>query len=111
MSGKLVRRAAAVRLCLCLSVNAADWLTFAHDPQRSGWASGEKDLSPETVAGLELTWKSKVKNEPRALHGTDGTARRRRRGRGLAIADGRVHAVDYSSRVYSFGLRDKQFRK
>lgn len=67
MSGKPVRRAAAVWLCLCLSVHAADWLTFAHDPQRSGWASREKDLSPETVAGLELKWKSKVKNEPKAL--------------------------------------------
>ena len=27
---------------------------------------------------------------------------------GLALADGRVYAVDHSSRVYSFGLKGQQ---
>ena len=30
-------------------LRAADWLTFGHDPQRSGWAVEEKDLSLENV--------------------------------------------------------------
>jgi outer membrane protein assembly factor BamB len=49
------------------SVLAADWLTWGHDPQRSGWAREEKTLSPENVGTLELKWKTKVHNEPRAL--------------------------------------------
>jgi len=46
---------------------AADWPTFGHDPQRSGWASEENTLAPGNVAGLELRWKAKVENEPRSL--------------------------------------------
>src|SRR2546425_7682016 len=51
----------------CTSLGAADWLTFAHDPQRSGWAFEEATLSVQNVAGLELKWKAQVKNEPRSL--------------------------------------------
>jgi PQQ-like domain len=46
---------------------AADWPTFGHDPQRSGWAPEEDTFSPGNVAGLELKWKTKVKNEPKSL--------------------------------------------
>ncbi len=49
------------------SLAAADWPTFGHDPQRSGWAFEEMTLSPANVAGLELKWKVQVKNEPRSL--------------------------------------------
>ena len=42
---------------------SADWLTFAHDPQRSGWASEELALNSKTVPGLTLLWKAKVENE------------------------------------------------
>src|SRR3989442_8650570 len=48
-------------------LRAADWLTFAHDPQRSGWAFEEATLSVQNVAGLEPKWKAQVKNEPRSL--------------------------------------------
>lgn len=41
---------------------AADWLTYGHDPQRTGWAFEETTLSPETVPNLGLKWKSKIKN-------------------------------------------------
>jgi hypothetical protein len=41
----------------------ADWLTFAHDPQRSGWAFEESTLNTKTVSGLTLLWKSKTENE------------------------------------------------
>jgi outer membrane protein assembly factor BamB len=64
-------RAITHTLCaLCLlaaPLNAADWPTFGHDPQRSGWAFDETTLSPQNVAQLELKWKAQVKNEPRSL--------------------------------------------
>ncbi len=43
--------------------STADWLTFGHDPQRSGWASEETTLTPANVSKLSLKWKSKLKNE------------------------------------------------
>ena len=46
---------------------AADWPTFGHDPQRSGWAFEESKLTPEDVSQLELKWKTQVKNEPKSL--------------------------------------------
>ncbi len=54
-------------MCVATRVVAADWPTFGHDPQRSGWASEEKSITPENVQGLELKWKTKVENEPRSL--------------------------------------------
>jgi len=39
------------------SLYAADWPTFGHDPQRSGWAIEEKQLTVENVSRLELKWK------------------------------------------------------
>jgi hypothetical protein len=32
---------------------AAEWLTFGHDPQRTGWAFGEREISPETASDLK----------------------------------------------------------
>jgi hypothetical protein len=49
------------------SVTAADWLTFAHGPQRAGWTQ-ETFLSPENVSDLELKWASQVDNVPLALN-------------------------------------------
>lgn len=45
----------------------ADWLTFAHDPQRSGWASEETILNTKTVPKLALLWKSQAENESYSL--------------------------------------------
>jgi outer membrane protein assembly factor BamB len=59
-----------ISLSLCpitTSGQSADWPTFGHDPQRSGWASEEKTLSQKNIAGLALKWKVKVENEPRSL--------------------------------------------
>ena len=56
-----------VLLLVTTSSPAADWLTFGHDPQRTGWAFEETKLSPTNVAGLELKWKAQIKNEPRSL--------------------------------------------
>jgi len=54
-------------LSLCVNVWGADWPTFGHDPQRSGWAAQEETLSVENVSGLKLLWKTQVKNEARSL--------------------------------------------
>src|SRR5262249_29157945 len=54
-------------ICLTLTpilvARAGDWTTFAHDPQRSGWAFEETTLTPDNVSHLKLKWKSKLKNE------------------------------------------------
>lgn len=65
---RLARRSAAL-LCLlmCATGWSADWPTFGHDPQRSGWAVGEDSLNVQNVAGLKLLWKTRIKNEPRSL--------------------------------------------
>src|SRR5437868_13599511 len=46
---------------------AGDWLTFAHDPQRTGWAFEETTLAPDNVSNLSLKWKTKLRNEPYSL--------------------------------------------
>jgi hypothetical protein len=45
----------------------ADWLTFAHDLQRTGWPPEQTDLNPENVSGMSLLWKSKLDVEPFSL--------------------------------------------
>src|SRR5262249_4758510 len=45
----------------------ADWLTFGHDPRRSGWAPEETALNPKAVGGLKLKWKVAVNNRPYSL--------------------------------------------
>jgi outer membrane protein assembly factor BamB len=54
-------------LFLGSSGQAADWLTFGHDPQRSGWADQEDVLSAGNVSGMKLLWKTPIKNEARSL--------------------------------------------
>ena len=48
---------------LPIAAQAADWLTFAHDPQRTGWAAEEPAFSVKTVPSLTLLWKTKVGND------------------------------------------------
>lgn len=50
------------------SVAAASWLTFGGGPQRDGWAKDETAISPETVPKLQLLWKLKLENAPKALN-------------------------------------------
>ena len=54
-------------LLLGATGSGADWPTFGHDPQRSGWAIQEDSLNVKNVSGLKLLWKAQVKNEPRSL--------------------------------------------
>lgn len=51
----------------CAAVLPADWLTFDHDPQRTGWAWQETTLTPESVPNLELKWSTQLDNTALAL--------------------------------------------
>jgi len=50
-------------LLLAAVAQAADWPTFGHDPQRSGWAAEETTLSAANVSKLGLQWKAKLDNK------------------------------------------------
>ena len=52
---------------VAMSAYAGDWLTYGHDPQRTGWAFEETKLTPENAGKLGLAWKTKLKNEPYSL--------------------------------------------
>jgi hypothetical protein len=45
----------------------AQWPTFGADPQRTGWARGEKILNKDNAATLELKWKIQLDNVPKEL--------------------------------------------
>jgi outer membrane protein assembly factor BamB len=45
----------------------ADWTTFGHDPQRSGWAFEETTIKPENVSTMALKWNAKVPSESYSL--------------------------------------------
>jgi outer membrane protein assembly factor BamB len=47
----------------------ADWLTDGGNVQRTAWQKDEKVLSPDSVKGMKLLWKTKLPdNEPRQMH-------------------------------------------
>src|SRR4051812_35205227 len=46
----------------------ADWVTFAGNPQRTGWAKDESTLSRDNVKGLKLEWKAKLDNVSKELN-------------------------------------------
>ena len=46
----------------------ADWATFGHDPQRTGWAFEETRISPDSVSQMKLVWKTKLEAEPYSLY-------------------------------------------
>jgi outer membrane protein assembly factor BamB len=54
-------------VCLSTALAAADWPTFGHDPQRSGWASEEDSLNPQNASRLRLLWKATLTNAPKSL--------------------------------------------
>lgn len=53
-------------LLLCASCSA-DWLTFNHDQQRTGYNPSENQLSPANVSQLSLLWQIQLDNVPLAL--------------------------------------------
>ena len=44
---------------------ASEWLSFGHDPQRSGWNSAETTLSPANVGRLKLLWSTQLPTMPK----------------------------------------------
>ncbi len=52
-----------------LAAQRAQWLTFGHDPQRSGWTREETAFTPQSVPRLTLLWKAQLANQPRSLNG------------------------------------------
>jgi len=57
----------SLALAFTVFTPAADWTTFGHDPQRTGWASEETTLTPANVSTLTLKWKAKLPNESYSL--------------------------------------------
>src|SRR5579871_5762238 len=59
-------------LCLACGVigplHASDWFTFGGNPQRTGWAQGEKDIDRKNVKNLTQLWKASLENDPRELN-------------------------------------------
>lgn len=45
------------------------WLTFGHDPQRSGWAGDEHAFTPSNAGRLHLAWQAALPNQPLSLTG------------------------------------------
>ena len=46
----------------------ATWITFGGDPQRTGWAKTETELTKENVKGLKVEWSLKLDNEAKQLN-------------------------------------------
>jgi glucose dehydrogenase len=47
---------------------AGDWQTFGADPQRSGWAKNESNITKDNVKSLQLEWKIKFDNAAKELN-------------------------------------------
>lgn len=67
MSKTVVKSIGLVLLLGLRSTLVADWLTFGHDAQRSGWAREEVKLTPESARTLELKWSVALDNAALAL--------------------------------------------
>jgi outer membrane protein assembly factor BamB len=55
--------------CSLAFAQSGQWLTYGHDPQRSGVASDEHAFTPANVLHLGLIWKTVVPNQPLAMNG------------------------------------------
>ena len=70
----MLSRKSAILLSLVLLVAATaaqtgQWITYSHDPQRSGYTAEEHAFSVANVSTLGLDWKTTVPNEPLFLTG------------------------------------------
>jgi outer membrane protein assembly factor BamB len=52
---------------LAMSALPADWTTFAHDPQRTGWAIEETTINRDNASAIVLKWKTKLPSESYSL--------------------------------------------
>ena len=91
-----------MKLVLCLlavSLLGADWPTFGHDPQRTGWAQEETALTPANVSTLELKWKAKLDNQAFRLSAITAPV----------VASGVSTARGVRTVVYEGGISDRVF--
>jgi hypothetical protein len=62
----------ALTACLALfwiSHSIADnWLSYGHDPQRTGWSPKETDINRDNAKSMTLIWKTHLDNQPRELN-------------------------------------------
>lgn len=93
--------ASAAIFTLCIPAVFAQWPTYGHDPQRSGWAKNNHVLTPSSVTRLRLVWRTRLPNPPRSLSGLMSplvtTIERQGRRQTMVIASGssnRVFALD-----------------
>ncbi len=63
----MLRKFAPAALFLGLAF-AEDWTTFGGDPQRTGWARDEKDLTKDSIKKLKLEWKLKLNNTSKEMN-------------------------------------------
>jgi outer membrane protein assembly factor BamB len=49
------------------ATHAADWTTFGHDAQRTGWAMEEMTINHDNAGTMVLKWKAKMPNESYSL--------------------------------------------
>lgn len=59
----------ALSLCSVAGAQSGQWLTYGHDPQRSGAASDEHAFNTANAAHLGLVWKTVVPNQALSLNG------------------------------------------
>lgn len=78
---------------------AGDWLTYGHDPQRTGWAVEETQISPANASQLALKWKAKLPNESYRLSALTAPL--------IASGIATVHGV--KSVVYVAGIKGTVF--
>src|SRR5260221_11602770 len=68
-------QAAKLFLALCLplapfvQLNAANWLSFGNDAQRTSWSPQETDINRDNAKSMALLWKTHLENEARELNG------------------------------------------
>src|SRR5690348_6190464 len=44
-----------------------EWLTWGHDPERTGWNPSETVLTKDNVSQLELKWKAQLSTPPKEV--------------------------------------------
>src|SRR5579871_2701245 len=57
----------AAPLVMLAHLTAANWLSFGHDPQRTGWSPEENDVNRSNASNLTLLWQAHLDNQPREL--------------------------------------------
>ncbi len=47
---------------------AANWLSYGHDPQHTGWSPEETEINRDNAKSMSLIWKAHLDNQPRELN-------------------------------------------